>query len=70
VGDGENNDRCVRELGIYRWYRGQHFSGVLGGMLDFGTYVYLGFSVSICFPPWSIFFVGVCRGDLYSAFST
>ena len=62
VVDGENNDRCVRQLGIYQWYRGQHFCGVLGGMWNFGTYVYLGFSLSICFPDWSVFFVGVCHG--------
>jgi len=62
VMDGENNDRCVRELGIYQWYRGGNIFVVLVGMSDFSTYVYLGFSLSICFPPWSVFFVGVCHG--------
>ena len=39
VGDGENNDRCVRELGtsVVPW--GQQFCSALGGMWEFGTYV-------------------------------
>ena len=52
LGDGENNERCVSELGIYQWYRGGAiFLWCARGMWEFDTYVYLGFSLSIYFLP-------------------
>ena len=61
VGDGENNDRCVIELGISVVPVATFLCGARGNV-GIRYLVYLGFTLSICFPLWSVFFIGVCRG--------
>jgi hypothetical protein len=68
VGDGENTNRCVRELIYNSGTGGDIFVWCARGSVNVGIqYLRVFGLLSVrMFIPWSLFFIGVCSGFVVS----